>query len=106
MSTAQRNSPTFAFIIIFCLSLLAAGILYGLLESTGMFETKGMRLGGAAGGFIVILIISHRIFASIQKRIELQTDKKEIAERDSCISVLKQEVERLSAAQIPEIRCP
>lgn len=88
-------NPVIQFVIIFGSSLLASLLLYGLLKSTGMFKRKGMQLGGAAAGFIIIFIVASQIF----ERINDQYYKGKISE-------LEEEILDLKKAEKPEIECP
>ncbi|TNE90566.1 hypothetical protein [Porticoccus sp.] len=65
----DATNPVFAYLIIFGTSLIGAAVLYGGLKSTGVFESEGMELGGAAAGFVIILLIAKRIFSPYSANI-------------------------------------
>lgn len=106
MTKKLSASPIIVFIIIFGCNLVAAVLLYGVLESTGTFESQKMRLGGAAAGFAIFLISSSHIFLSIKKNADQAERDEVVKERDLRIKELKAENIRLKSAQLPEIRCP
>jgi hypothetical protein len=88
-------NPVIQFVIIFGASLLASLLLYGLLKSTGVFKSKGMQLGGAAAGFVIIFIVASQIFGGIDSR----RHQEEITELNEEITDLKRGVN-------PGIECP
>ncbi len=106
MAKNWSTRPINVFLLLFGLNLLAAVLLYGALESTGTFENQKMRLGGAAAGFIIFLLVSSRIFLSIKKDSDQAEQNEAVKERDLKIKELNAENQRLKAAQFPEIRCP
>lgn len=106
MTRKLSASPITVFILLFVCNLVAAVLLYGALESLGTFESQKMRLGGAAAGFAIFLIISSRIFLSIKKNADQAERDEAVKERDLRIKELEAENIRLKSAQLPEIRCP
>lgn len=104
MSNIKTESinPLLAYSLIFGSSLLAAVILYGLLSSTGIWESKGIQLGGAAAGFIIFFLFSNRVFHSLQK---LQTEQRNNNDQQR-IDALEQEINQLKAGGSPDIECP
>jgi hypothetical protein len=85
-------NPVIQFAIIFGASLLASLLLYGILKSTGVFKSKGMQLGGAAAGFVIIVIVASWIFGDIDSRRhqdEIRKKQEEIREKDDTIDALK-----------------
>jgi hypothetical protein len=49
--------PLVVISVLFCLSLLAAWVLFNLLQSTATVSKPEYQLGGAAAGFVVILTL-------------------------------------------------
>ena len=106
MTRNWSTLPINVFLLLFGCNLLAAVLLYGALESTGTFESQKMRLGGAAAGFVIFLLVSSRVFLSIKKNTDQAGRDEAVKERDLKIKELKAENQRLKSAQLPEIRCP
>jgi len=65
--------PLYAGATIFLISLLAAYITFGLLQSTGAVKDEKIQLGGAAAGFIIIFVVFSRFYSSQMDKL-LQTD--------------------------------
>ncbi len=104
MSSSQAGNinPILAYTLIFSSSLIAAIILYGSLSSTGIVESKGIQLGGAAAGFVIVFHLANRVFHSLQKLQIDQTTRNEQRQIDA----LKQEIDRLKMQENPNIECP
>jgi hypothetical protein len=49
-------------ILVWLLSLVAAIVCFGLLESSGVVENGAVQLGGAIAGFIVSLLVLNRVW--------------------------------------------
>jgi hypothetical protein len=106
MTRNWSTLPINVFLLLFGCNLLAAVLFYGALESTGTFESQKMRLGGAAAGFVIFLLVSSQVFLSIKKNADQAGRGEAVKERDLKIKELKAENQRLKSAQLPEIRCP
>lgn len=106
MQNISDTSPIKEYIVLFICSFTAAAIFYGVLESSGTFDSKGMQLGGAIAGFLIVLIVSHRILASIHKQKSESAKDKEIVLRDKKIDELQNEVDKLLMGGLPDIVCP
>lgn len=104
MSNLKTGSinPILAFFIIFGSSLFAAIILYGALPSTGVWESKGIQLGGAAAGFLIFFLCANRVFHSLQK---VQTEQRNNNDQQR-IDALEQKINQLKAGESPDIECP
>lgn len=98
----DATNPVFAYLIIFGTSLIGAAVLYGGLKSTGVFESEGMELGGAAAGFVIILLIAKRIFFSLQRQHLDNSQNNQARE----IETLREELEKLRSGEQPELECP
>jgi len=48
-------------------SLFAAGILFGVLKSTGLVKNEFFQLGGAGAGFVVVFLLFERFYNEQQK---------------------------------------
>lgn len=101
-SKTTNINPISAYTLIFSSSLLAAVILYGLLSSTGIWESKGIQLGGAAAGFVIFFLFANRVFHSLQK---LQTEQRNNNDQQR-IDALEQEINQLKSGKSPDIECP
>jgi len=101
-SNAASINPISVYTLIFVSSLLAAVILYGLLSSTGIWESKGIQLGGAAAGFVIFFLLANRVFHSLQK---LHTEQRNNNNQQR-IDALEQEINQLKAEESPNIECP
>jgi hypothetical protein len=55
MAELQLRDPVTVFVLLFLLSLLAAYILFKLLDSRATIKRKGWSAGGAIAGFLIIL---------------------------------------------------
>ena len=99
---AGSINPILAFFIIFGSSLFAAVILYGALPSTGIWESKGVQLSGAAAGFVIIFLLANRVFHSLQMA---QTEQRNNNDQQR-IDALEQEINQLKAGESPDIECP
>ncbi|MBL7178949.1 MAG: hypothetical protein ISS65_01910 [Desulfobacterales bacterium] len=106
MTRNWSTLPITVFLLLFGCNLLAAILLYGALESTGTFESQKMRLGGAAAGFVIFLLVSSRVFLSIKKNADQAERDETVKETNLRIKELEAENQRLKSAQFPEIRCP
>lgn len=98
--------PAIHFLLLFMCSSAAAWLLYGILSSTGIFESKGIQLGGAAAGFVVIFGISHKILTSLSSQ---QTDRFRsdiITTQHKQISELNDTIRRLRSGELPPVDCP
>lgn len=76
MST--KIHPLISITIIVFLSLLAAGVLFGVLSSTGIVKNRYAEFGGAAAGFFATMYLLHRWYDSMEKRY---TDTSGLAEQ-------------------------
>jgi hypothetical protein len=46
----------------------AAVVVFGILESTGTFESKYGKFGGAAAGFFMSIIVLNGLYRGVEKR--------------------------------------
>ncbi|HEB28258.1 MAG TPA: hypothetical protein ENI05_10850 [Porticoccus sp.] len=104
MSNLKTGSinPISIYFVLFGSSLLAAVILYGALPSTGIWESKGIQLSGAAAGFIIFFLLANRVFHSLQK---LQIEQRNNNNQQR-IDALEQKINQLKAGELPDIECP
>ena len=98
----QSLSPILTYAVLFGCSLVAAIVLYGFLASTGIWESKGAKLGGAAAGFVIFFLLS--IHGYLKLNTSQNNQKKE--QTDGRIVALEQEIKRLTSLEIPNIECP
>jgi hypothetical protein len=103
MIAPKTPSPLYAifiYITIFAASLLAAYVLYGVLGSTGAFESKGIQLGGAAAGFAAVLWLSDKIFHNLLSTIHAH--QKESSQTEQLATIARQNaiITELVAAQL------
>lgn len=94
------------YVIIFFASLLAAYVLYGLLSSTGTFNSKGAQLGGAAAGFVIVLFLSAHIFNKILQQVH--SNQKDITQEDANATILRLQstIDELLASQLAPSSVP
>ena len=57
-------------VVIVFLSLIVAAVLFNVLTSTGVIESRGAKFGGAAAGFFATLILLHRWYVSMEGLLE------------------------------------
>lgn len=103
---AALTNPALAFIIVFGSSLVASAVLYGALKSSGIFARKGVELGGAAAGFVVILYLANRVFKGLQKEHLAAFVNRELTSQRERISELQHLVARLRSGELPAVQCP
>lgn len=102
----RATEPYFGFLVLFLSSLLASGILYGALRSSGVFQSRGVELGGAAAGFVVILVISNRIYGGLQDRSLSAIKDEVLAAQRKRINDLEELVSRLRSGELPPLSVP
>jgi hypothetical protein len=102
VNKTQSLSPILTYAVLFGFSLAAAIILYGFLPSTGIWESKSAKLGGAAAGFVIFFLLS------IQGYLKLNNAHNSLKKEgtDGRILALEQEIERLTSLDTPDIECP
>jgi len=92
--------------VLFVCSSAAAWLLYGILSSTGIFESKGIQLGGAAAGFVVIFGISHKILTSLSSQQANRFKAHIISTQQDKIAELNDTIRRLRSGELPPVDCP
>lgn len=93
-------SPLASFACVAAFAFAATALLYGWLESSGVFKNEFFELGGAAAGFIAFLLIGHKSLISL---IDRSDERSNLAQRNS---ELENRVRELEMAAIPNIECP
>lgn len=64
----KRIHPLISLSVIVLLSLIAAGVLFGVLSSTGIVKSAYAEFGGAAAGFFASLYLLHRWYVKMEGR--------------------------------------
>jgi hypothetical protein len=78
--------PLFVISVLFGLSLLAAWVLFKLLQSTASVSKPQYQLGGAAAGFVVILTLLSVTYMQVDDKNKQDTITKLTTERDDAIA--------------------
>ncbi|MEM6796647.1 MAG: hypothetical protein AAF725_21930, partial [Acidobacteriota bacterium] len=96
----EGPTPIVSFTVIFSLSLAAAWLFYGILESTGAVKNEAVELGGAAAGFLAFFWVGHKVFGALTESWERRTG---LADRNAS---LEKRVLQLAKPEIPRIERP
>ncbi len=78
--------PLFVISVLFGLSLLAAWVLFKVLQSTATVSKPEYQLGGAAAGFVVILTLLSVTYIQVDNKKKQDNITKLTTERDQAIA--------------------
>lgn len=99
----SREVKNFLILVgIFILSLGAAVILFYLLDSFAQIQQKGIKIGGAGAGFVIIFFILRDTYF----RIASEEIKTKGISTDEKISKLEAEIERLTVSKLNNFIVP
>ncbi len=82
----EADMPLFVISVLFGLSLLAAWVLFKVLQSTATVSKPEYQLGGAAAGFVVILTLLSVTYIQVDNKKKQDNVTKLTTERDQAIA--------------------